>query len=296
MLCCLCSGYTSPFSSFTSSSNVFTIQNNKQENKRISRSAPKSVSMRCNPLEIECKVNGQKVLAMIDTGAEISVVSSHFTDRYDLTRFIDTSYAGKAIGVGCGQILGRLANLPFEIGPMKFESSVSVLKNSRVDVIIGLDILRRYSGDISLLDHSLKFHYANKDHVKIPFFRRVIDQQGFMQNLDSTKEQVDRCAVNNKDILIPSDLRKNFKITDDHTNLPSRQHIYLYTNTYDFNGQGLKNSQKWNAEKMLKGLKKSFKNNNDDSCRDQIRKELILQVEKRKNAVDKEELLSLSGY
>jgi hypothetical protein len=194
-----------------------------------------------HPVEIHCEVDGTPVVAMIDTGAELSVLSSRWTDRSHLTPRIDTSFAGKAIGVGSGQILGRLTDLPVRIGPIQFKTPVAVLKNSRVDMIIGLDLLRRFRGDVNFLDDTLRLHVKTRQ-VKIPFIR-------------SRKTEGGSSSITNRgmDTNAPSDTEKS----SSEVSLPLRslildqaasagstpcsssdRYCYLYTNAYNSDSDG----------------------------------------------------------
>eukprot|EP01031_Cornospumella_fuschlensis_P031614 gene31614-38206_t len=120
-----------------------------------------------DPVSVTIDINGCKIPAIIDTGAEISVMSLNCAKRCGLHRLIDTQHSGRAIGVGSSEIVGGIEGLGLRIGPLAFRNKVSILKDSRCDVLIGLDILKRFKCDISLREKILKL-YVNNEEVRIP--------------------------------------------------------------------------------------------------------------------------------
>ena len=105
--------------------------------------------------------------AIVDTGAEISIMSSSCAKRCHLTNAIDPKYAGKAVGVGSSEILGGIQDLDIRIGPISFQNKISVLHNSRCDLLIGLDILRRFKCELSFREKFLKLQ-VKRDIIRVP--------------------------------------------------------------------------------------------------------------------------------
>jgi hypothetical protein len=120
------------------------------------------------PIQVMCEINGFLIPAIIDTGAEITVMSAACAKRCHISEAIDTQYSGKAIGVGTSDIIGGIDDLSFRIGPVNFQNKVSILKNSRCDFLIGLDILRRFNCDISVGERILKLSVKG-NKIRIPF-------------------------------------------------------------------------------------------------------------------------------
>ena len=119
------------------------------------------------PLQVLCEVNGYTVPAIIDTGAQISIMSYGCAQRCRISGNIDTKYSGRAIGVGSSDILGRINGLSMRVGPISFDGKVSILRDSRVDFLIGLDFLKRFNCEVSFKDNALKLQVNNKMY-KIP--------------------------------------------------------------------------------------------------------------------------------
>lgn len=120
-----------------------------------------------HPIQVMCEVNGHLIPAMIDTGAEITVMSSACARRCRLSNLIDDQHSGKAIGVGFSDIIGGIEGLGMRIGPLNFQNKVSILRHSRCDFLIGLDVLRRFNSEISLKDRILKLNVRGEE-VRIP--------------------------------------------------------------------------------------------------------------------------------
>jgi Aspartyl protease len=120
------------------------------------------------PLQILCEVNGFIIPAIVDTGAQVTVMSESCARRCRVANQIDGRFSGKAVGIGSSDILGRINQLGMRVGPISYNSKVSILRQSRVDLIIGLDFLRRFGAEISLERRLLKLNVRGKT-VRIPF-------------------------------------------------------------------------------------------------------------------------------
>lgn len=119
------------------------------------------------PIKIICKVNGYSVPAIIDTGSEITVMSTSCARMCRIYNNIDTRYAGRAIGVGSSAILGRVNGLKLKVGPATFSSRVAVLQDCKADFLIGRDLLRRFK--FSLSDDDLQLNIKER-MIRIPVF------------------------------------------------------------------------------------------------------------------------------
>lgn len=121
------------------------------------------------PLQVVVEVNGFKIPAIVDTGAEISVMSTSCAERCCLTNSIDIQHAGKAIGVGTSEIVGGIDALGLRIGPLSFQNKVSILRSAhqRYDFILGLDILKRFNCDILLRQKILKMNVKGNE-IRVP--------------------------------------------------------------------------------------------------------------------------------
>lgn len=120
------------------------------------------------PLQVSVLINGYSIPAIIDTGAEITVMSLSCAKRCQLANAIDTRHSGTAVGVGVTDIVGRIDDLEMKLGEtVSISNKISVLRQSRCDFILGLDILQKHDCDISFKDNRLQLTLKNKT-VKIP--------------------------------------------------------------------------------------------------------------------------------
>lgn len=158
------------------------------------------------PIRVICEVNGFSIPAIIDTGAQISVMSASCAKRCRLAGSIDTRYSGKAIGVGSCEILGRIDNLSMRIGPVTFNSQISVLKDSSADFLIGLDFLRRFQGEISMRENVIRLRVRDKN-VRVNFLNDKFD--GGISSINSDQAMGDCSDVSDSDNSMSEDARYN---------------------------------------------------------------------------------------
>ena len=99
---------------------------------------------RFHMLYVSCKVNGKTVKALVDTGAQMTVMNVQCARRCDIMRLLDRRYASYAFGVGRQKILGIIHLGQIQIGDDFIASSFRVLENQSHEMILGLDMLKRY--------------------------------------------------------------------------------------------------------------------------------------------------------
>lgn len=127
-------------------------------------------------INIMCDINGHTVPAVVDTGSEITVMSASCARRCKIYNLLDTKFAAKVSGVGTGEIIGAVQDQSFKIGKLRFGSKLSILRDSRRDLIIGLDILDRFQSEIDLSQRSVKLKVRGTT-VKVPLVNDVRPSQ-----------------------------------------------------------------------------------------------------------------------
>ncbi|CCW64178.1 unnamed protein product [Phytomonas sp. EM1] len=101
-------------------------------------------------LFIRCELNGVPLVAFVDTGAAVSVLTTSAVEKCALTHLLDRRFSGMIQGVGTQQCIGAIHMIPVNVSGLFIPFSFRILDQMLYEVIIGLDQLRRHQAGIDL--------------------------------------------------------------------------------------------------------------------------------------------------
>lgn len=142
-------------------------------------------------LYIDVLVNNTPIKAFVDSGAQTTIMSPDAAERCGIKRLIDTRFGGIARGVGTARILGRVYYAEIQIGQYNLASSFTVMEGKDVDLLLGLDMLKKHQMCIDLRENCLRVH-----DDKIPFLpeseipktmEEILDHEPKIAGPDGTK-------------------------------------------------------------------------------------------------------------
>lgn len=153
-------------------------------------------------LYINCKVNGFPIKAFVDSGAQSTIMSKACAERCNIMRLVDRRWAGIAKGVGTQRIIGRIHLVQIQIEKDYLASSFTILENQPMDMLLGLDMLKRHQCNIDLKRNYLEIGTTG---TKTPFLAEselpeFVKNQGISNAVDPSDEDAALAEAINRSV------------------------------------------------------------------------------------------------
>ncbi len=208
-------------------------QNVQDQYYRMMEEFPESMG-RVLMLYIDAKVNNHPIQAFVDSGAQMSmsvcycffvevcviylyvtknsfflfyfqyivaIMSSKCAEQCGILHFLDDRFAGMAVGVGTGKILGRIHIAQVQIADHYFPCTITImdseegLGDKNMDFLLGLDMLKRHRCNIDLAKNALVFRVGdNRFETKFLHEKDLDESKGGTRGFDAdkTNEEIEK--------------------------------------------------------------------------------------------------------
>ncbi|SGZ55442.1 CIC11C00000003262 [Sungouiella intermedia] len=129
------------------------------------------ISPNLNMLYIKLRINGHETFALVDSGAQQTIIHPKLAEEFGILKFLDKRYAAMSIGIGSARTEGRIHSVPVSLGDSNLEVPCSfTVIETHVGILFGLDMLRRHKclidlGQDALLIGEHKVCFLNESEI-----------------------------------------------------------------------------------------------------------------------------------
>ncbi len=117
-------------------------------------------------LYLPMKINDVEIKALVDTGAQVTIMSKACAEKCGLMDMVDLGVSGQVRGVGEQNVLGKIWMVDIMFKEYALPCSFTVLENLEYDVIFGLNMMITHRCTIDLDKKCLKL-----GEYEVPFVK-----------------------------------------------------------------------------------------------------------------------------
>ncbi|RUP46645.1 aspartyl protease-domain-containing protein [Jimgerdemannia flammicorona] len=167
---------------------------------------------RVTRLYIAVEINGRKLVALVDSGAQSTVISPEMAESCGLLRLMDTRFSGVAEGVGTAKILGRIHSTQMKLGKDLFLAcSFIVVEGRGTELLFGLDMLKKHQASIDLKKDALIINDTEIPFLlehELPEKQRMIEVHGGADPKGNPSKNGDSSSSSRPEISPPNPARE----------------------------------------------------------------------------------------
>lgn len=126
-------------------------QQQVEENLQLAYDISPESFVSVNMLYIKLRINGHETFALVDSGAQQTIIHPRLAEEFGILKYLDKRFAAMSLGIGSAKSEGRIHSVPVSLGDSNLEVPCSfTVIETHVGILFGLDMLRRHKCNIDL--------------------------------------------------------------------------------------------------------------------------------------------------